>query len=292
MRPAPGSRCPSPSPSCSCSPVAYPLWPLRPAKLTLPSGFPRHLAPTVMVSFLSPSHPERKGGGGRPDLNKEREESQGKRKLQPPPGSSRSPSPLPRSARAQRSPPGPGGGARGCAPRSLRREVNWLGPWDASWRAGGRASRAPGIPGSLPKTEPGSGNPQSPPTRDQPPPAAASPAIWCPGRTPRRREAQGSRLTGERAGAGERREESSTAQLGQTLLLHYPPSVLESSARPAAADLFCSRARARHLPEVPPLAAATTPRLPGQRRGGGAWLRPRALWGWTQAQVPEPLRIF
>lgn len=103
-----------------------------------PSGFPRPPAPTVKASFLSPSHPDRKGGGGggRPDLNKERNESQEKRKPQPPPGSSRSPSPLPRSARAQRCPPGPGGGARGCAPRSLRREANWLGPWDASWRAG------------------------------------------------------------------------------------------------------------------------------------------------------------
>lgn len=157
---------------------------------------------------------------------------------------------------------------------------------------GVRAGRAPSIPGSLPKTEPGSGNPQSPPTRDQPPPAAAPPAAWCPGRTPRPREAQGPRLTSEWAGAGERKEERSTAQLGQTQLLHHPPSVLESSARPAAADLFCSRAPARHLPEVPPLAAATAPRLPGQRRGGGEWLCPRALWGWTQARVPEPRRIF
>lgn len=158
---------------------------------------------------------------------------------------------------------------------------------------GGRAGRTPGIPGSLPKLEAGSGNPQSPPTRDQPPPAAPSPAVWGPHRTPRPREASGPRLTGER-GRRRRAERGaeSTAQLGHTLLLHHPPCVLESSARPAAADLFCSRAPARHLPEVPPLAAATAPRLPGQRRGGGEWLRPRALWGWTQAPVPEPRRIF
>ena len=154
---------------------------------------------------------------------------------------------------------------------------------------GVRAGRAPGIPGSLPKPEAGSRNPQSPPTRDQPPPAAPSPAVWGPDRTPRPREAGDSPVSGPAPESG---KERSTAQLSHTLLLHHPPSVLESSARPAAADLFCSRAPARHLPEVPPLAAATAPRLPGQRRGGGKWLRPRALWGWTQARVPEPRRIF
>ncbi|MEJ1277063.1 hypothetical protein NN561_007975 [Cricetulus griseus] len=102
-----------------------------------------HLAPTVKVSFLSPSHPDRKGGGGRPDLNKEREESQEKKhKPQPPPGSSRSPSPLPRSARAQRCPPGAGGGEKGVrTDRSLRRAPSWLGPWASSRRTDGRGGR-------------------------------------------------------------------------------------------------------------------------------------------------------
>lgn len=171
MRPAPGSRCPD----AILLLLARSLPTLDPqaCEADSPSGFPRHLAPTVKVSFLSPSHPDRKGGGGRPDLNKEREESQEKRKPQPPPGSSRSPSPLLRSARAQRSPPSPGGGAWGCAPRSLRREANWLGPWAASWRAGGQGAghsrqpsedrarlREPAVPAHAGPTASGCGSPR------------------------------------------------------------------------------------------------------------------------------------
>lgn len=171
--PAPRSRCPG-----AILPLlaAYPLSPLGPAKSTSLSGFPRHLAPTVKVSFLPPSHPDRKGGGRRPDLNKEREESQEKRQPQPPPGSSRSPSPLPRTARAHRCPPDAGGRTKGVrSERRLRRARGWLGLRPPRGvRACGQGA---GHPGRLPKTESGSGNPQPPPTRGQPPPAARLPRL-------------------------------------------------------------------------------------------------------------------
>lgn len=126
----------------------------RAREVDSPSGFPRHLAPTVKVSFLPPSHPDRKGGGRRPDLNKEREESQEKRQPQPPPGSSRSPSPLSRSARAQRCPPGAGGRAKGVRrERRLRRARGRLGPQASSWRA----CRAPGIPAAFRRPSPARG---------------------------------------------------------------------------------------------------------------------------------------
>lgn len=141
MRPAPGSRCPD----AILLLLARSLPTLDPqaCEADSPSGFPRHLAPTVKVSFLSPSHPDRKGGGGRPDLNKEREESQEKRKPQPPPGSSRSPSPLLRSARAQRSAAQPTQPGRRSA--GLRTEKSEAGG-ESAWALGrlvacGRAGR-------------------------------------------------------------------------------------------------------------------------------------------------------
>lgn len=136
-RPAPGSRCPGPVAILLLLARSLPTLALQAWKLARPLGFPGPgRRPLRLPSFLPPTLIEKAEGGGRPDLNKEREESQEKRKPQPPPGSSRSPSPLPRSARAQRCPPGPGGGARGYEARSMRREANWLGPWASSWRAG------------------------------------------------------------------------------------------------------------------------------------------------------------
>lgn len=149
--PAPPSRCPD---AGAILPLlaAYPLSPLGPAKSTRPLGFPgTWRRPLRFPSFLPPSHPDRKGGGRRPDLNKEREESQEKRQPQPPPGFSRSPSPLSRSARAQRCPPGAGGRAKGVrSERRLRRARGWLGPQASSWRAW----RAPGIPAAFRRPSP------------------------------------------------------------------------------------------------------------------------------------------
>lgn len=139
---------------------------------------------------------------------------------------------------------------------------------ELAWASGRLAACGPaGIPAASRRPSRARGSPQPLPTRGQPPPVAAPRCA-----APRPRLAaeghRGRRLTGERAGAGERRQERSTAQSSRTRLLRHPPSVLESSARPAPADFFCSPARARHSPEVPPLSAATTPRLPGRRRGG------------------------
>lgn len=59
---------------------------------------------------------------------------------------------------------------------------------------------------------------------------------------------------------GEREGARCCAQLGQPPLLRLSPSVLESSGRRAAAVSFCSRAQARHPPEVPPLPQLPPPR--------------------------------
>lgn len=67
-----------------------------------------------------------------------------------------------------------------------------------------------GHPGRLPKTESGSGNPQPPPTRGQPPPAAALPLVWHPGRASRPREARDSPVSGPVPESGKR----SVAQRG------------------------------------------------------------------------------
>ena len=85
--------------------------------------------------------------------------------------------------------------------------------------------------------------------------------------------ALGLKLTGERAdaGVGEREGARCCAQLGQPPLLRLSPSVLESSGRLAAAVAFCSRAQARHPPEVPPLPPLPPPRgYLGNGAGGGA----------------------
>lgn len=77
-----------------------------------------------------------------------------------------------------------------------------------------------------------------------------------------RGEARGLKLTGERAeaGVGEREGARCWAQLGRPPLLRVSRSVLESSARCAAAVVFCSRVRARHSTEVPPLLPLPPPR--------------------------------
>ena len=77
-----------------------------------------------------------------------------------------------------------------------------------------------------------------------------------------REEARELKLTGEGAEAsvGEREGARCWAQLGQPPLLRFSASVLESSARRAAAVLFCSRVLARHSTEVPPLSPLPPPR--------------------------------
>lgn len=70
MRPAPESRCPGPFAILLLLARNLPTLAPQACGADSPSGFPRHLAPTVKVSFLSPSHPDRKGGGGRPDSTK------------------------------------------------------------------------------------------------------------------------------------------------------------------------------------------------------------------------------
>ncbi|XP_070650276.1 uncharacterized protein [Bos indicus] len=80
------------------------------------------------------------------------------------------------------------------------------------------------------------------------------------------------KLTGERAdaGVGEREGARCCAQLGQPPLHRLSPSVLESSGRRAAAVSFCSRAQARHPPEVPPLPPLPPPAVTWATARGGA----------------------
>lgn len=88
------------------------------------------------------------------------------------------------------------------------------------------------------------------------------------------------KLTGERAeaGVGERKGARRCAQLGQPPLLRLSPSVLESSSRCAAA-VFCSRAQARHPPEVPPLPPLPPPGGYLGNRAGELRLRWAVLQG-------------
>lgn len=133
MRPARESRCPGPFAILLLLARNLPTLAPQACGADSPSGFPRHLAPTVKVSFLSPSHPDRKGGGGRPDSTKKgrRARRSASRSLRPAPPAA----PHPCACAALPTQPG-----RRCAPESLRREANWLGPWAASWRAGGQGA--------------------------------------------------------------------------------------------------------------------------------------------------------
>lgn len=63
-RPAPGSRCPGPVAILLLLARSLPTLAPQAWKLARPLGFPGPPAPTVKASFLSPSHPDRKGGGG------------------------------------------------------------------------------------------------------------------------------------------------------------------------------------------------------------------------------------
>lgn len=99
-----------------------------------------------------------------------------------------------------------------------------------------------------------------------------------------RGEVRGLRLTGERAvaGVGEREGARCCAHLGQLPLLRLSPNVLESSARLSAAVVFCSRAQARHRPEVPPLPQLPPPRGYLDNRAGElglGWVMPKGLVG-------------
>lgn len=93
-------------------------------------------------------------------------------------------------------------------------------------------------------------------------------------------KARALKLTGERAeaGVGEREGARRCTQLGQPPLLRLSPSVLESSSRCAAA-VFCSRAQARHPPEVPPLLPLPPPGGYLGNRAGELGLRWAVLKG-------------
>lgn len=85
---------------------------------------------------------------------------------------------------------------------------------------------------------------------------------------------------GAEAGAGEPERARRCAHLGQLPPLRVSPSVLEGSARRAAAVVFCSRAQARHPPEIPPLPPLPPPRgYLGNREGelGLDWALPNDL---------------
>ncbi|XP_072588002.1 uncharacterized protein [Vulpes vulpes] len=145
--------------------------------------------------------------------------------------------------------------AKQCGERFRKR----LGPTHRVPEAGCRGTPA------LPKRESWIQEPTTlPPTRSQPPPTAAPSGFPVPTMAPALGggEARGPKLTGERteAGVGEREGARCWAQLGQPPLLRVSPSVLESSARRAAAVAFCSRVQARHSAEVPPLSPLPPPR--------------------------------
>lgn len=258
-----------------------------------PSGFPRHLAPTVkgFLPFSLPPRSNRRRGKAGPQQREGGEPGQAQAAAA--------------SARLLPQPLTPAS-VRACAALPTRRgRRGRRGAHREASGAGAEPARALGLlvacghPGGLPSTESGSGNPQPPPTRGRPTASGCGSPGWLAGwLAPGPHAAAGrgkpegrdSPVSGRAPESGKR----SVAQRssGRRGPLHLPPSVLESSARPAAADLFCSRARARHSPEVPPHAAATAPRLPGQRRGGAGAAAPKGLVWADSSPVAEARGIF
>lgn len=259
------------------------------------SGFPLHLAPTVQVSFLSPSQPGPSGGRGSPGLNKDKERRPEKR----------SPQPLaPRLVRAcAQSSPTPGAraeGRRGQPPPPAGPQ----GP-RAGWAAGklqeGLGPARRGTTPALQGGNRGAGDRQpSRPRGGQPPPTAAPSGSRRrrqrrPGGEPRRGGLP--TLTGERAeaGVGEREGARCCAQLGQPLLLRLSPSVLESSPDAPQPRSFVAEpgrvTRRKSRPAWRSHRPAVT-RATARGRSGREGLRPRAWWGWAPARVPGACRTF